>query len=86
MGLWGAAQAIAFGLGGFLGTVAVDVTRVVIGPAELAYAVVFLIASILFGLSALIAWQVAPSAALGGVVQSKSIKETKSNGHLQAAE
>jgi len=31
MGLWGASQAIAFGLGGFLGTVAVDVARSVFG-------------------------------------------------------
>ncbi|MEZ5800517.1 MAG: PucC family protein [Nitratireductor sp.] len=27
MGVWGAAQAISFGLGGFMGTVAIDITR-----------------------------------------------------------
>ncbi|MEL7256195.1 MAG: PucC family protein, partial [Pseudomonadota bacterium] len=29
MGLWGAAQAVAFGLGGFLGAAAIDATRAV---------------------------------------------------------
>ena len=41
MGLFGAAQAIAFGLGGLLGTVAIDLTRVLLTSPELAYAVVF---------------------------------------------
>ncbi len=37
MGLWGAAQAIAFGLGGFAGTLASDVARFVIGSPVTAY-------------------------------------------------
>ncbi len=41
MGLWGAAQAVAFGLGGFLGTLAIDVTRALINHPGLAYALVF---------------------------------------------
>lgn len=41
MGLWGAAQAIAFGLGGFLGTVAVDLAKRFYGAPEIAYAIVF---------------------------------------------
>ncbi len=42
MGLWGAAQAIAFGLGGFLGTVAIDLTRAwLTADPALAYALVF---------------------------------------------
>lgn len=65
MGLWGAAQAIAFGIGGFLGTVAVDVARMVFGQPVLAYSSVFAGEAILFVLSAAIAWKVAPSAALG---------------------
>jgi BCD family chlorophyll transporter-like MFS transporter len=48
MGLWGAAQAIAFGLGGFLGTVGVDVTRYLIGTPVLAYVTVFLVQAGLF--------------------------------------
>jgi BCD family chlorophyll transporter-like MFS transporter len=41
MGLWGAAQAIAFGLGGFLGAVASDVARHFVGEPAAAYALVF---------------------------------------------
>jgi BCD family chlorophyll transporter-like MFS transporter len=41
MGLWGAAQAIAFGLGGFVGTVLVDGARRFVGPTGSAYAFVF---------------------------------------------
>ena len=41
MGLWGAAQAIAFGLGGFLGTALVDVAQWIGGASGLPYAFVF---------------------------------------------
>ncbi|KGE05225.1 BCD family MFS transporter [Pseudohaliea rubra] len=41
MGLWGGAQAIAFGLGGFLGTVAIDVARLFLDNPAHAYAIVF---------------------------------------------
>lgn len=41
MGLWGAAQAIAFGLGGFVGTVAFDLARYVLEQPAIAYSVVF---------------------------------------------
>jgi BCD family chlorophyll transporter-like MFS transporter len=41
MGLWGGAQAIAFGLGGFAGTAASDLARHVLGSPIAAYAVVF---------------------------------------------
>lgn len=48
MGLWGAGQAIAFGLGGFLGTVIVDLARAKMGDAQHAYAVVFVGEAALF--------------------------------------
>ena len=48
MGVWGAAQAIAFGLGGIVGTVAVDLTRWLLGSVPLSYAVVFCGQAILF--------------------------------------
>ena len=41
IGLWGAAQALAFGAGGLLGTGASDVARLLLGSPERAYAVVF---------------------------------------------
>lgn len=41
MGLWGAAQAFAFGIGGFLGTLASDIARFVLTSPALSYSVVF---------------------------------------------
>ena len=41
MGLWGAAQSIAFGAGGFAGTVLVDLAKRVFGPSGAAYSFVF---------------------------------------------
>jgi BCD family chlorophyll transporter-like MFS transporter len=48
MGVWGAAQAVAFGLGGIAGTFAVDVTRFATGSAVHAYALVFIAQAALF--------------------------------------
>ena len=58
MGLWGAAQAIAFGLGGFIGAGFVDVSRAMIADPAIAYAGVFLIEGLLFAFAALIALRV----------------------------
>jgi BCD family chlorophyll transporter-like MFS transporter len=52
MGLWGAAQAIAFGLGGLLGAAGVDITRLMTGSPIMAYVVVFAVQAVLFGVSA----------------------------------
>ena len=67
MGLWGAAQAVAFGLGSFLGTALVDGARGMLGEPAPAYAVVFAIEAVLFVVAALIAARVAPTRALGRV-------------------
>jgi BCD family chlorophyll transporter-like MFS transporter len=53
MGLWGAAQAIAFGLGGLLGTAAVDVIKLVSGSPATAYAAVFACQAVLFSAAAI---------------------------------
>lgn len=58
MGMWGAAQGIAFGLGGFMGTVAVDSVRFASGSPETAYAVVFTLEGILFVLAGYLALRV----------------------------
>ena len=55
MGLWGAAQAVAFGLGGFLGTAAVDLTRYLMDSAQVAYASVFIAEAGLFLLATTLA-------------------------------
>jgi MFS transporter, BCD family, chlorophyll transporter len=52
MGLWGAAQAFAFGIGGFLGTLACDVARYLLSSPALSYSVVFASEAGLFVVSA----------------------------------
>jgi BCD family chlorophyll transporter-like MFS transporter len=58
MGLWGAAQGIAFGLGGFGGTVLVDIARLVVEPVALAYALVFLVEAGLFVWATILAYRI----------------------------
>ena len=55
MGLWGGAQAIAFALGGFLGTVAVDVTRYWLNDPAMSYGLVFACEGVLFLVAASLA-------------------------------
>ena len=55
MGLWGAAQAVAFGLGGLVGTGASDLARWLVGSTSVAYAVVFVFEASLFVLAAVMA-------------------------------
>ena len=63
MGLWGAAQAIAFGLGGFLGTAAVDIMRHALPDPSTAYASVFIGEAVLFLASAVLAARLTTSGA-----------------------
>ena len=58
MGLWGAAQAIAFGLGGFLGTVGIDVASLIFTELASVYGLVFSIEALLFLLAAVIGLRV----------------------------
>jgi BCD family chlorophyll transporter-like MFS transporter len=55
MGLFGASQAIAFGIGGFAGTVLADVSRLVLGSPVMAYATVFAVEACFFIAAALLA-------------------------------
>ena len=59
MGLWGAAQAIAFGLGGLAGSTASDIARALMGAPVPAYALVFAAESVLFLVSAVLAASIA---------------------------
>ena len=58
MGLWGAAQAIAFGVGGFAGTALIDAARAVLANPATAYALVFALEGGLFVVSAVLAARV----------------------------
>ena len=55
MGVWGAAQAIAFGLGGLTGAVGVDAMRVLTGANSLAFSNVFAVEAGLFLVAAWLA-------------------------------
>jgi BCD family chlorophyll transporter-like MFS transporter len=63
MGLWGAAQAIAFGVGGLAGAVASDVARWALGAPGPAYASVFALEAGLFVVSAVLAARIGRSRA-----------------------
>lgn len=58
VGLWGAAQAIAFAVGGFLGAAAIDLTRALFDDVSLAFALVFAAEAVLFLLAARLALDV----------------------------
>jgi MFS transporter, BCD family, chlorophyll transporter len=66
MGLWGAAQAIAFGIGGLVGTGASDLARWLLGDPALAYAWVFGAEGALFVLSAWLALRIGGQGAAAG--------------------
>jgi BCD family chlorophyll transporter-like MFS transporter len=55
MGLWGAAQGIAFGAGGLLGTGMSDLARWLLGEPGMAYAAVFALEGLMFAAAAVIA-------------------------------
>lgn len=65
MGLWGGAQAVAFGLGGLVGTTASDVARWLVGTPAQAYAAVFALEALLFVGAALLAARVETAPARG---------------------
>lgn len=66
MGVWGAAQAIAFGLGGLTGAVAVDVGRALIGSLPESFMLVFAAEAMLFLLAAALAVELPQRAAALG--------------------
>jgi BCD family chlorophyll transporter-like MFS transporter len=59
MGLWGAAQAIGFALGGLFGAAASDLARWLLGAPAAAYASVFLLEALLFVGAAALAARIA---------------------------
>jgi MFS transporter, BCD family, chlorophyll transporter len=65
MGVWGASQAIAFGLGGLLGAVGVDVARRILGDDGDAFQLIFAVESAAFVLAAILAVGIAARAPAG---------------------
>ncbi len=63
MGVWGAAQAVAFGLGGIVGTGIIDVMRFLLGSTQLAYATAFAAQAICFIAASILAMSLRAQAA-----------------------
>lgn len=63
MGMFGAAQAIAFGLGGFLGTVILDLGKLATGSVAGGFGTVFLVDAVLFLAAAVLALRIGQPAA-----------------------
>ncbi len=57
MGIWGASQAMAFGLGGIIGTGLSDIARIFLGDPASAYAFVFFLEGVLFFVAAYLSYQ-----------------------------
>lgn len=66
MGLWGAAQALAFGFGGLIGTALSDLARLLVQDTAIAYAIVFGLEALLFIVSARLASRIREPQALAG--------------------
>ena len=64
MGVWGASQAIAFGLGGLLGAVGLDAARWLLGDVGAAFRLVFAVEAGAFVLAALLAVKATGAAAI----------------------
>jgi BCD family chlorophyll transporter-like MFS transporter len=63
MGVWGAAQAIAFASGSFVGTLAADASRLILDDRAGAYGLVFTIEGVLFLVAAALATRIGTSTA-----------------------
>ena len=66
IGMWGAAQAVAYALGGFLGAAGVDLTRALLADPSAGYAVVFLAEAALFLYAATFAAKIARASSDSG--------------------
>ena len=82
MGLWGAAQAIAFGVGGLIGTAASDLARLVFHSPGAAYGCVFALEGLMFLVAAGIA---ANSSATGPGRPSRPVQPGRAEQHLGPA-
>jgi BCD family chlorophyll transporter-like MFS transporter len=72
MGLWGAAQAIGFAVGGVLGTAASDLARWLLGSQVAAYGTVFAAEAVMFLAAAMLAARITIPAIVRGPQQSHS--------------
>ena len=74
MGVWGAAQGIAFGVGGFLGAAGVDLARLAFGTVVPAYAAVFVAEAALFLVAAGLALRIGQPSVRVRAIESLSVR------------
>jgi MFS transporter, BCD family, chlorophyll transporter len=86
MGLWGAAQAIAFGLGGMVGAGLSDVARVLLNSTSSAYGAVFFLEFVLFFGAAWIAAKMNRPSSIDPSVLAGSTKQTFSTNSTSVVE
>ncbi len=82
MGTWGAAQALAFGFGGFAGAAASDLARWVLGSPTLGYGLVFAVEAGLFVASGVLAWRLAGGG--GGLSSEPGTVRAEASRHAEA--
>jgi len=80
MGLWGAAQAVGFALGGLFGAAASDLARQLLGAPAAAYASVFLLEALMFLAAAALAKRIA------AVKPTKPVLEESGLGRVRAGQ
>lgn len=73
MGVWGTAQAVAFGLGGLIGALGVDLARTAFGNPGMAFALIFTAEAGLFLFSALLAMRTRAQPSLPANLRSAGI-------------
>ncbi|MEE4300313.1 MAG: BCD family MFS transporter [Pseudomonadales bacterium] len=86
MGLWGAAQALAFAVGGFFGTAAIDVTRSLLADPAWAYGLVFVLEATAFVVAAGLAlWSMGSAVPAAEVAPAETSKGSRNNEELTPA-
>jgi BCD family chlorophyll transporter-like MFS transporter len=73
MGVWGAAQAIAFAAGGFIGAAGLDLMRHILSSTPAAFATVFAVEGVIFVGAALLAARLGPAASRAVTVPSGAV-------------
>ncbi len=75
MGVWGASQAIAFGTGGLLGAVGVDIARRAMGQDGPAFQIIFTIEAVLFVAAAVLAIRATSAASASSMAQRETTRK-----------
>jgi BCD family chlorophyll transporter-like MFS transporter len=79
LGVWGAAQAVAFAIGGLVGAMSLDLTRTIVDTTQSAFVVVFVIEALLFIVAGAIAIRL--TGKLTGPITGRSMRAVEAGAH-----